>query len=511
MLLFFAKKFARPLSLEWYNIARREETTPFAPERRIPSRVPSTDETTTRTRVRVNRQEEYQSLLGFGGAFTDAAGLNIKSLEPAAQELIIRSYFAPEGIRYNIGRIPMGGSDFSTRPYSYDDVEGDEAFEFWSLAFEDLEYKIPLVHLAREVSEEEVLLFGSAWSAPRWMKTNNDFIGEGRLKDEYYQLWADYFIKFLEAYSAAGLDMWGLTAGNEPTNGNIPGFSFNCMGWTPETQRKWVAENLGPTLRAAGYGKDNLTLMVFDDQRAYVETWLPTILGDPVIGEYVSGWAVHWYWNWLFGPEILDGAHADYPDFWILATEACEGSDLGEPPVSLGNWLYAESYAHNIIEDLNHWVRGWVDWNLALDLEGGPNWAANEVDAGIIVNATAGEFYKNPIFYALGHFSKFIPRGSVRLGLEVAGAVEALATSTPEGDVVVVLLNTPLAASSAIDYRSARSRLSIDDRIEMYVSLVRFDRSGAEQVVEIEDGDRFVSHTMPAKSLVTLLWSTSVE
>ena len=90
----------------------------------------------------------------------------------------------------------MGGSDFSTRPYSYDDVEGDEALEFWSLTFEDLEYKIPLIHLAREVSQEEVLLFGSAWSAPRWMKTNNDFIGEGRLKDEYYQLWADYFIKY---------------------------------------------------------------------------------------------------------------------------------------------------------------------------------------------------------------------------------------------------------------------------------------------------------------------------
>ncbi|CAN8029207.1 unnamed protein product, partial [Ixodes persulcatus] len=130
------------------------------------------------------------------------------------------------------------------------------------------------------------------------------------------------------------------------------------------------------------------------------------VLGDPEAAKFVQGVAVHWYANDYMGPWVLDKTHNNFPDKFILATEACEGwrsSDVEK--VILGSWNRAENYAHDILEDLLHWATGWVDWNLALDLSGGPNWANNFVDSPIIVNATGREFYKQPMYYALAHFS----------------------------------------------------------------------------------------------------------
>ncbi|KAJ9600719.1 hypothetical protein L9F63_026141, partial [Diploptera punctata] len=141
----------------------------------------------------VNRENTYQTMFGFGGAMTDAAGINIASLSESAQENVLRSYFAPEGSQYNMIRVPVGGSDFSTRAYSYDDVEGDDTLQNFALAEEDTKYKIPYIKRAIELNPRNILLFGAPWSSPKWMKTNNEFNGKGQLKEEYYQLWADYF------------------------------------------------------------------------------------------------------------------------------------------------------------------------------------------------------------------------------------------------------------------------------------------------------------------------------
>ncbi|CAG0890468.1 unnamed protein product [Darwinula stevensoni] len=395
----------------------------------------------------VNKTELYQEILGFGGAMTDAAALTIKTLPEAAQKLLIRSYFSDDGIGYNIARVNMGGCDFSARGYTLDDYPGDVNLSRFALADEDLNYKIPLLRQAKSLRNDSLFVFASPWTAPAWMKTNNDLIGMGSLKTEYYQLWADYYLRFAEAYKKENVSLWGVTTQNEPVDGNIPGFTFNCMGWTGETQREWVKNNLGPTLRKAGYG--DVKIMIFDEQRMFMPKWPRDILKDPEAAQYVSGIAVHWYTDFIAPPVLLDLTHAEFPDYWILSTEACVGFTANSPhQVPLGDWGQAQSYATDIIQNLNHWVVGWVDWNLVLNLGGGPNWKANFVAAPIVVNASSGEFYKNPTYYAMGHFSKFIPRGSVRIGLTIQAAdemkktLQATAFKTPEDTIVLVAINT---------------------------------------------------------------------
>ena len=146
---------------------------------------------------------KYQQLFGFGGAFTDAAGINIAKLSSEAQRLLIQSYYSEVGSEYNIGRINIGGCDFSDRPYTYCDTEGDTDLDTWSLAHDDILYKIPYIQMAQDMSSKNVLMFGSAWSAPGWMKSNNQVYGQGYLFPEYYQVWADYHLKFLNAYKVS--------------------------------------------------------------------------------------------------------------------------------------------------------------------------------------------------------------------------------------------------------------------------------------------------------------------
>ncbi|KAG8229339.1 hypothetical protein J437_LFUL007147 [Ladona fulva] len=241
---------------------------------------------------------KYQRIIGFGGAFTDAAGINIESLSPAAQELLMQSYFSQLGTEYNIGRVPIAGCDFSTRTYTYDDIPGDILLSHFNLTQEDFLFKIPLIRRAIDLSNGSLILIGSAWTAPPWMKTNNDYSGFGFLKREFFQLWAEYHIKFLDAYKDLGLELWALTTGNEPINGIIPINRFNSMGWTPKEMREWIAENIGPTIATSKHKQTKLIML--DDQRFLLPWWVNLVLRDPRANKFVDGIGVHWYWDSLF-------------------------------------------------------------------------------------------------------------------------------------------------------------------------------------------------------------------
>lgn len=188
----------------------------------------------TPTTITINRDVKQQEILGFGGAFTDATGINIRQLSEDVQTKLLDSYFGKDGLQYNVGRVPMGGTDFSTKGYTYDDTidnKADPQLEQFNLQPEDHEYKIPFIKKAKQINPDLELL-ASTWTAPRWMKTNNAMNG-GAIKDEYYQVWADYFIKFFENYEKEGISFWGVSTGNEPSlaffNANI-----NSVGWMPE-------------------------------------------------------------------------------------------------------------------------------------------------------------------------------------------------------------------------------------------------------------------------------------
>ena len=419
-----------------------------------------------------------QTILGFGGAFTDAATINIKSLSKDTQTNLLNSYFSPQGIEYNIGRIPMASCDFSTRVYSYDDYANDTELVKFSLVEEDLLYKIPVIKQAISMSKRNISLFGSPWSSPFWMKTNNNMTGKGTIKGQvggpYYKAWAKYFVKFIQEYKKQGIDMWGITAQNEPTDGMLPGFRFQCLGWIPESQRDFIAKDLGPSLQAAGL--EHIKLMILDDSRLLLPYWAEVVLNDPEAAKFVAGVAVHWYQDWFAPVSALDRTYEQFGDkYFILNTEACELNSFDRKrTVLLGSWERAEHYFHDITQDLQHGVSGWVDWNIALDAKGGPNWENNFVDSPVIVNATSDEFYKQPMFYALGHFSKFVLPGSKVLAVKVSpSSFDVLVFQRPDGHIVATLGNL----------NSKAWNVSIHDPTTGFINVA-----------------------LPARSLTTVLW-----
>uniref|UniRef100_V5GWN7 Glucosylceramidase n=1 Tax=Ixodes ricinus TaxID=34613 RepID=V5GWN7_IXORI len=405
--------------------------------------------TTSRTHsvIKIKQENKFQQIFGFGGSFTDSAGINILSLREPLRGKLLESYFSEEGLDYNMGRVPIASSDFSTRVYSYADVANDFKLLKFSLAPEDMRLKIPLIQEAHRLkTTDQLWLIASPWSAPAWMKTNSAMSGRGTLRGQpngiYYKTWAQYLVKFLNAYRDRNVTFWGITAQNEPSSGFIPFYSFQTMGFSASSQRDFVKFDLGPALERADYGPNKLKLMILDDQRIFLPNFANVVLQDPEASKYVAGIAFHWYWNHMKGPQALDDTHTSHPDKFLLATEACEGAtSLLRNRVILGSWSRAASYAYDIIHDMRHWTTGWIDWNLALDTRGGPNWARNFVDSPIIVNATAGEFYKQPMYYALAHFTKFVSRGSKRVDCGSQRRLETVAFVRPDNATVLVVMN----------------------------------------------------------------------
>ncbi|XP_039254646.2 lysosomal acid glucosylceramidase-like [Styela clava] len=434
--------------------------------------------------ITVNSGKRLQTIKGFGGAFTDAAGINIASLPQQAQENLLRSYFSPEGIEYNMGRIPIASCDFSTRGYTYNDFENDFALTNFSLASEDFVYKIPYIKKAVAMNKRKMSFYASPWTAPAWMKTNNDLIGKGSLKGEpggpYYHTWALYFARFIEEYTKNGVDIWGLTAQNEPSAGNIQNFPFQCMGFSDIQQRDFIKLDLGPTLENRGHG--DVTLMIMDDQRLLLPEWPKVVLNDSVVNDYVDGIAIHWYMDFMVPPQRLTETHELFPDKFMLASEACAGANpLANKGVVMGSWERGERYSDDIIEDITNYVSGWVDWNIALDMRGGPNWVRNFVDSPIIVNKESYEFYKQPMFYHMGHFSKFVPEGSVR--------IESLANQLPFNVKHVAFLNPNTNQISLVVLNKSENDIIIT---------VRDSASG-----EVED-------VLEKRSIKTYVWSLYV-
>ncbi|WKY04174.1 hypothetical protein Q1695_005281 [Nippostrongylus brasiliensis] len=353
------------------------------------------------------------------------------------------------GLQYTIGRVPIASCDFSTREYSYAETPGDFALASFNLTEEDFLYKIPFIVQAQLLSGNKTRFFASPWSAPGWMKTNGRMKGGGRLRGDedgpYYKAWANYFIRFFGEYHRNGVDFWGMTIQNEPEAGLDPNWGWQAMYFNARMERNFVKNLLGPALKSRSYTK-NIKLMINDDQRITLPEWADTVLNDTEAAKYVSGIAIHWYTDKMKPASVLTTTHDRHPNHFILGTEACTGYLPGEHKPLLGNWTRAEEYLTDIIEDLSNWVVGWTDWNLCLDMKGGPNWVGNFVDAPVIVDAAKQEYYKQPMWYAMAHISKFVPPDSRRIGSQFQGAappgMAQLAFLDPEGRRVIAIANT---------------------------------------------------------------------
>ncbi|XP_013167366.1 PREDICTED: glucosylceramidase-like [Papilio xuthus] len=366
--------------------------------------------------LKVDPTKTHQKIQGFGGGITDSAGINLFSLPPNMQQDMINSYFSECGIEYNMGRVPIGGCDFSTHLYAYNEYPIDDTYlTNYSLSYEDYHYKIPIIQAIMNVSTAPLQLVGTVWSPPDWMKNNYGDSGVNRLKDEYMGTYALYFLKFLELYKENNIPFWAITTTNEPLNGVIPLGDFQHLGWTVEKMGEWIKNDLGPMLRNSSF-KD-VKILAVDDQRYSIPMWFNILLLlAPEAEEYIDGIAVHYYVDKITPASILQETVKDYPNKFVISTEACTGfTGPTDQRVVLGAWDRAETYIVDILENLLNNGVGWIDWNICLDMIGGPNWVQNYVDSPILVNAEKKEFYKQPMFYALGQVTKFVKRHSYRI------------------------------------------------------------------------------------------------
>jgi len=214
---------------------------------------------------------------------------------------------------------------------------------------------------------------------------------------------------------------------NEPEYG--PSNYEGCI-YNPSQEGSFLKTYIGPLLKKS---YPNITIMIFDHNKGDAPNWADGIFGDAQAAQYTQGIAVHWYDGDHF--DNLAAIHNKYPGKFIMATEACS---CGPSP---DNWGYGESYGHDILGDLNNWVVGWTDWNFVLNPQGGPAHNGAACDAPIMANTDAQTIHYQPQYYYLGHFSRYLPPGTVRIGKSDSGSHESAAFLDPAGGVVVISLN----------------------------------------------------------------------
>ena len=411
------------------------------------------------SKIALDPKERYQTILGFGGSFTESSAYLLNALSIENRIRILNAYFSKEGANYSLTRTHMNSCDFSLSNYSYAPVEYDKELAHFSVK-EDIDDLIPMIKDAQAISEDGFAIIASPWTAPPWMKNNKSWIG-GKLLPEYYDTWALFFSKYIDAYKRNGIDIWGLTVENEP-HGN--GNNWESMHYSPKEMTDFIQCYLGPKLAADGHG--DKIILGYDQNRAGLQEWVDELYRDDASSKYLDGVAIHWYEStYDFFPEALQYAHKKAPDKYLIETEGCIDAEVPRWQDDLWYWSkeatdwgwdwapekdtylhpkYApvHRYARDIIGCLNNWVDGWIDWNMVLDTQGGPNWAENWCAAPVLVDTKKDEVYFTPIYYIMAHFSKYIrPKATIIAVQNTDDSLMVVAAENVDGSIAVVVFN----------------------------------------------------------------------
>ena len=272
--------------------------------------------------IELNSKKEFQTISGFGGAFTESSAYLLNKMSEEKSNEILAAYFAKDGARYSLARTHMNSCDFSLNNYSYTPVAGDKKLAHFSVD-EDKDDIIPMIKDAMAISEDGFKLFSSPWTAAPWMKDNNSWVG-GKLLPEHYDTWALFFSKYVDAYKAEGIEIWGFTVENEP-HGN--GENWESMHYSPEEMTDFVQNYLGPKLEADGKG--HLKILGYDQNREGLREWVDVMYKDEASSKYYDGTAIHWYEStYDYFPEELQYAHQMAPDKYLIQTEACVDAEV---------------------------------------------------------------------------------------------------------------------------------------------------------------------------------------
>jgi glucosylceramidase len=380
-------------------------------------------------RVWVDSTKRFQTHLGFGGAFTESAAVVWANLGERQRAHVLKDYFDPEtGHGYNLCRVHINSCDFSLGNYAHLERFGDTALESFSIE-RDRKTLIPFIRAAQRVAQNTLLLLASPWSPPAWMKDNGEMNHGGKLLPQYRHVWAQCYVRFIQEYAREGIAIWGVTVQNEPAANQ----RWDSCLYSAEEERDFVAQCLGPALHAADLA--HVKIIVWDHNRDEMVERANTVFTDPKASQYVWGTGFHWYGENHF--DHVQRVHDAWPEKHLLFTEGCQ-----EGGPHHGSWEVGERYGHSIINDLNRWTEGWIDWNLLLDDVGGPNHVGNLCSAPMLLDAAQETAVPQSAYYYLGHFARFIRPGAQRVQCAATReALECTAFAAPDGTVATVVMN----------------------------------------------------------------------
>lgn len=379
--------------------------------------------------VLVNPERRFQAIEGFGGAFTEAAAVTWMKLGAEQREACLRAYFDPEnGHGYTLCRVHMGSCDFALGSYAHLEGPGDLGLDAFSIA-RDHQALLPFIQAAMRVAGRPLKLLASPWSPPAWMKSNGQMVGGGTLLPAYRADWAQCYVRFIRAYAAQGVPIWGVSVQNEP----MATQRWDSCIYSAEDERDFVRDHLGPALARAGL--DHVKIVIWDHNRDAMVERASVVYGDAEAARFVWGTGFHWYGEDHFDHVQL--VHDAWPDKQLLFTEGCQ-----EGGPHHGSWELGERYARSMIHDLNRWTVGWIDWNLLLDEQGGPNHVGNFCSAPILADTRENRLEFQSSYACIGHFARFVRPGARRvLCAATRHALECSAFVNPDGSIATVVMN----------------------------------------------------------------------
>ncbi|KAF0199483.1 MAG: glucosylceramidase [Bacteroidetes bacterium] len=405
----------------------------------------------------------FQEIEGYGAALTGSSAylLNNK-LSPSVRQEVLKELFDPgTGIGVSYLRLTIGASDFSVSDFTYNDLpagQTDYDLQQFSLA-QDMEDVIPVMREIIQISPG-IRLMGTPWSPPAWMKTNGNLKG-GKLRLDCYGVYADYFVKYIQAMKDEGITIDAITPQNEPLYFTA---GYPCMEMQPSEQLAFIKNALGPRFEAAGISSK----IILYDHNWDNPQYPITILNDAEAAKYVAGSAFHAYAGNVGAMSTVHNAH---PDKGLYFTEISGGAWATD---FSGNLMW--NMENIFIGTARNWSKNALLWNLALDQNYGPqNNGCSNCRGVITINSITGLITRNEEYYSIAHFSKFVRPGAVRIATTIPQSLQntgAVGFQNTDGSKVLVLCN----------YNDTEKSLN-----------VRQDKNN-------------ISYTIPAKSVATIVW-----
>jgi glucosylceramidase len=412
--------------------------------------------------ITVDPTTTYQTMTGFGASFTDSSAWLVYN-SPQRNAIMTKLFDPTNGIGLSFLRQPIGASDFSTSLFSYDDVpsgQTDPNLADFSIAH-DQSYILPILKQALSLNPQ-ITVMATPWSAPGWMKTSGSMIG-GTLQTADYQAFANYLVKFAQAYQAAGVPISLMTAQNEPeySPSNYPGSTF-----TAAQEESFIADYLGPALAKSG-----VSTKILGYDHNWNDTSFPeTIVGSSDSGPYTVGTAWHCYSG---DPSAQTTVHDAYPGKDTYFTE-CSGSQSSNPANTFSDSLDWQT-ENLIIGATRNWAKSVVTWNMALNPSGGPSMNCTTCTAAVTVDNSAGTASYNAEYYVLGQASKFVKPGATRIASNTFGSgnIEDVAFKNTDGSNALIVLNSDTANAHTFN---------------------------------VEENGQYFTYSLPAKAVATFTW-----